>query len=483
MANESHIELLLQGVDTWNREAKNLDFRADLSGVDVPKLFLTKGKLQPSNRLNLRGINFLLANLENTKFLNVDLSHSSLASANATKADFGGADLEGANLSGALLNDTNLATNLRGANLTGATLRGTKLCTKLFRATLTGANLSQSCPWTAVLFPEYSVGGIGNAHLQGESNIQSVGEMLEFCSDVKEHYQTKIYEDMKLYFRGESCDSWPLEPSIMRHNPSYVRSKLRPYEGEMLYELMSRHPAEFRNLGSAFSEWTMAQHHGLRTRLLDITANPLVALFHSSMRCQSNGTRGHRNEGDGVVHVFVIPKTLIRSFDSDAISVISNFAKLRKSEQDILLEKRKLKNQIIVDEARNYPEILARLYMLIRRDKPNFQERIDPRDFYRVCAVEPELMFERIRAQSGAFLLSAFHERFEPSKIIQWNSNTPIYTHIRIIIPSEDKAHLLNQLRMVNIGRESLFPGMDQTSQSIEDRVLRQSHHTIDRVD
>ena len=74
----------------------------------------------------------------------------------------------------------------------------------------------------------------------------------------------------------------------------------------------------------------LAQHHGLKTRLLDITRNPLVALFNACEKCDANGK-------DGCLHIFVVPKEMIKPFNSDTISVIANFAKLRYGEKNRLL--------------------------------------------------------------------------------------------------------------------------------------------------
>ena len=66
---------------------------------------------------------------------------------------------------------------------------------------------------------------------------------------------------------------------------------------------------------------------------------------------------------------------------------------------------------------------------MIKEEKPHFKEEIDPRDYFRVFVVEPQQSFERIRAQSGAFLISAFHERFKCSEVLNRNPGIPIYGH------------------------------------------------------
>ena len=101
------------------------------------------------------------------------------------------------------------------------------------------------------------------------------------------------------------------------------------------------------------------------------------------------------------------------------------------------------------------------------REKPHFQHRIDPRDLFRVFVVEPQQSFERLRAQSGAFLISAFHERFEQEQILECNKFVPTYEHYILLIPPECKNHILAQLRLLNITQDALFPGLDEAAKAI----------------
>ena len=113
---------------------------------------------------------------------------------------------------------------------------------------------------------------------------------------------------------------------------------------------------------------------------------------------------------------------------------------------------------------------MRRLYHLIRQEKPHFEERINPRDFYRVFVVEPRQSFKRIRAQSGAFLLSAFHERLETSEVRKWNTRIPIYRHSILEIPAQYKQRILDELRLLNVTRETLFPGLDEAAEAVIQR-------------
>ncbi len=429
MANPEHRKWLTEGVGAWNTRRQHENFQPDLFGVELPGVTLDGVDLRDAN---LRCSNLKDANLEN---------------ANLTNASLDGADLQNANLS--------------NTTLVGAHLRD---------ATLIGVNLLNAQPWQAALYLpadgdmsflpyQDEVTNPSEAYQAAEldinkTKINDIACLLRACRDIGDKYQHYYtYDAIRLYFRGESCCSWELRPSAMR-------SEAGPVEGELLLELISRRPQDFSGVTSALAQWVLAQHHGLPTRLLDITRNPLVGLFHA---CEERGSQ----DKDGRLHVFAVPKAMIKPFNSDAIGIITNFAKLLKCEQFLLFGR--------TGHSANYYEVNRRLYHFIREEKPYFKERIDPRDFFRVFVVEPQQTFERLRAQSGAFLLSAFHQRFERNEILERIGEMPIYGHFILKVPHARKEHILGQLRLLNITRGTLFPGLDETANEVRRNASRLS--------
>ena len=367
----------------------------------------------------------------------IPLAGSDLVGANLSKAELFDADLSDANVTLATLIDANLSR----ADLTNANLHF---------ADLTGANLTASEPWKANLYPP--VVRSPKQHRDEARPIASIKDLLTEIQKFKNYYDPTI----ALYFRGESECGWDLRPSVMR-------SDLAAYESELLTELVSKRPDEFNGMTTALAQWVLAQHHGLKTRFLDVTRNPLIALFHA---CDKNA---QNEEDDGLLHVFAVPRELVKPFNSDAISIVSNIARLSRHQKDALLGKHlSLGNNRIRDE-NEHVQAMRLLHQLIRQEKPYFEERIDPRDFYQVFVVEPQQSSERLRAQAGAFLVSAFHERFEREEILRWNDGIPVYAHYKLTISGESRNHIKEELQLLNVTQENLFPGLDSAAKSVTD--------------
>ena len=178
--------------------------------------------------------------------------------------------------------------------------------------------------------------------------------------------------------------------------------------------------------------------------------------------------------------MFAVPTFLVKQFNSDTVSVITNFARLRRGEQNLILGKTKEDTANDISPAygtglefRNQYELaMNRLYQFIRLEKPSFQERINPTDLFRVIVVEPQQSFERIRAQSGAFLISAFHERFEETEIRKWTNDLPTYHHYTLTVPNGCKTDIVEDLATFNITRETMLPGLDEAAMAVKARYI-----------
>lgn len=446
MANPEHVKWLRkEGVEAWNRRRRDEKFQPDFRGAD---LF----------GFELDGVDLREAKLCDTILNVAKLNGADLEEADLTDAQLGMAELRNANLAFAKL----IRTDLRGAKLVGANL----LRAQPWRADLfmpPSDDAAFLMPYRDEVTNQFDMQSDAEEEI-AEKEINNVASLLETCRTVREKYgYNSKYNAIQFYFRGESCTSWELRPSVMRD--ASIRWMEGEKEGKMLLELMSRQPEAFSSLTSALAQWVLAQHHGLRTRLLDITRNPLAALFYACEKCKTIDDSGNK---DGRLHVFAVPTNLIKPFNSDAISIATNFAKLFEGEQALLLGN-------IGRYRDEYHEAMGRLYHFIREEKPYFKERIDPRDFFRVFVVEPQQSFERIRAQSGAFLISAFHERFERDEIRKCNAGVPVYGHFMLKVPEVRKEPILKELRLLNITRETLFPGLDEAARAITRRYFSDS--------
>jgi hypothetical protein len=98
------------------------------------------------------------------------------------------------------------------------------------------------------------------------SKVQSLGEYISYLGDA--------HDADDLLFRGQGDDS-PLRPKLGR-----IKLANRNSEKDMFNEFVRQLPSYMQKLPeSSWDLLAIAQHHGMATRYLDWTTNPLAALW------------------------------------------------------------------------------------------------------------------------------------------------------------------------------------------------------------
>ena len=218
---------------------------------------------------------------------------------------------------------------------------------------------------------------------------------------------------------------------------------------------MSFHPQEFKHCQTALECLTQAQHHGLPTRLLDVSLNCLAGLYFA--------VESH-DELDGEVIRFDVHSSRIKGFSSDALSCICNFSKLnfdeQKEIQEYLASQRKEYGAIgkIPVNAFNKLKPVMRLIQFVKQEKPYFESRIKPIDLWNSYLAMPMRNSRRVTAQSGAFIVSGILKR--PTRSTKINVE-------KILIPKEKKKFIRVDLDKMGINRMTIYPDLENAAKHI----------------
>lgn len=267
-----------------------------------------------------------------------------------------------------------------------------------------------------------------------ETQINTVRDLV----DVIEAWERKFFDQgtgfPPIWYRGQGGAAWGLNPGVLR--PDFVEmaqtGELQLTQDADLLILIRERTVnkQFMRMGASLFpkeaglivKYFLAQHHGLPTRLLDWTTNPLAALFFA--------VSGSPDE-DGAVFV-LNPRFLIPNDENPAAPIFP---------PDIVEAHHPLVAQLIG-------------YVCGRDGTDNHEQPF-------VLPITPDLWAGRMLQQGSCFT-------FHMPKAISMNEKHRNSVLEKYVVPQAAKETIRTTLRRMNVTEATLFCDLDHLSREIK---------------
>lgn len=257
------------------------------------------------------------------------------------------------------------------------------------------------------------------------------------------------------FFRGQKNIAWDVRPNIFRGEELTA-------EHIFIDRAQRQNPIDFHDCVSNFEILTKLQHYGLGTRLLDVTLNPLVALYFATEPSSEyiknqNGQfslKGH----DGIVYYRFVSGCSLRDIQI-RIALSIPFVEFGKS---MSLEKfcRHLADEDTISDF-EYEQ-------LITEDYRSIIELLQTNSF--IVATNSNA---RLRQQRGAFLISPSinvktTDEISTSILSKAKANLVDEFEGSYTIPEKSKESIREELDFFNVNEATLFPEFEHQMRYIQ---------------
>ena len=246
----------------------------------------------------------------------------------------------------------------------------------------------------------------------GEDVIHNIPEYIQSITNLKSAHS-------KLWYRGHSCETYSLQPSIYR--PPYSWRA----EAPLLHQFKARAARFVSTMPLNNYEWFfIMQHHATPTRLLDWSENALVALAFATQYRRTA-------QADSAAIVWCLNPTILNSH--------VRFSEYEDEPIPNISENKEL--QTMFDSAR--------------------QE-------YPIAIIGPQNT-DRIIAQRGVFTLFPNKDSFSMESL----HDSGAFLH-KIIIPKDNIDSISSDLYYIGMTESTLFPELDSISKELRKNYERQ---------
>ena len=287
-----------------------------------------------------------------------------------------------------------------------------------------------------------------------------------------------------MYFRGESKDfgKTAFKPSIFRNNRWSFN------ETAMYYDVLQESPLSFEKDKTIFERLVRMQHYGLPTRLLDITSNPLVALYFS---CNID------LESDGIFYAITTRKSNIKTQNDESVKFLSKLVLLGEFDDELtsrygikgFIENKDkyIQEYILATEEKNEPKKEAAFSNLLKLTDAKVFKFLndglsDDQEFQKfelfdsmIIVKSPKNNF-RQSAQSGDFLM------FGDNASLENGTTKKNHTINKLIISASKKVKILEELELINVNLYSLFPELSSLCKQVKFRYAKLKTNYPDNI-
>lgn len=297
-----------------------------------------------------------------------------------------------------------------------------------------------------------------NKELSDENGIE-IDSVSSFIGEVNRIKDGLSGGNTEIFFRGQKTEFWDVKPSVFRDN-------LLSAEHMLMQAPLLKAPYEFSGISNDFEIMTKYQHYGMCTRLLDLTTNPLVALYFA---CETYGNVLYQNEeGDEEKEPYGVV-FFNNEYPSTAkdrtIRIISSLSQMDLTKDNTL------------------DKILDHLFMhgvITDKEKSKWISEHGYEEFVNIIQnnyiVSPSYSNERLSRQSGMFLLAGcfnfnYLNPISKSTIEKGHKNLrDAFNEDFFYISGDKKQDILSELDTYNINEATLFPELEHQLNYIKEK-------------